>query len=98
MARFDDMEGLATRNITAYNDGGLLIGNGQGTYYQLGVFPLYNCGNMLTILSAQGRPQFPNYTGYDFDPILQFERRGNQALCPHQSGWRDMDEHARLTH
>lgn len=81
MARFDDMEGLATRNITAYNDGGLLIGNGQGTYYQLGVFPLYNCGNMLTILSAQGRPQFPNYTGYDFDPILQFERRGNQLFA-----------------
>ena len=81
MARFDDMEGLAVRNITAYNDGGLLIGNGQGTYYQLGVFPLYNCGNMLTILSAQGRPQFPNYTGYDFDPILQFERRGNQLFA-----------------
>ena len=32
---------------------------------------------MLTILSPQGRPQFPNYKGYDFDPILQFERRGN---------------------
>ena len=77
MARFDDMEGLATRSITAYNDGGLLISNGQDTYYQLGVFPLYNCGNMLTILSMQGRQQFPNYTGYDFDSILQFERRGN---------------------
>ena len=46
-------------------------------YYQLGVFPLYNCGNMLTILNGQDRPQFPNYKGYDFDPILQFERRGN---------------------
>ena len=77
MARFADMEGLKERNITAYNDGGLMVSNGQGTYYQLGVFPLYNCGNMLTILSPQGRPQFPNYKGYDFDAILQFERRGN---------------------
>lgn len=48
---------------------------------QLGAFPLYNCGNMLTILSSEGRPQFPNYMGYDFDPILQFERRGNQLFA-----------------
>ncbi|MCK8621681.1 family 43 glycosylhydrolase [Prevotella sp. E13-27] len=47
----------------------------------LGVFPLYNCGNMLTVLSPQGRPQFPNSKGYDFDPILQFERRGNQLFA-----------------
>ena len=77
MARFADMEGLKERNIKAYNDGGLLVSNGKDTYYQLGVFPLYNCGNMLTTLSPQGRPQFPNYKGFDFDPILQFERRGN---------------------
>ena len=85
MARFADMEGLATRSIKPYNDGGLLIVSSpspspspvNSEYYQLGVFPLYNCGNMLTILSPQGRPQFPNYKGYDFDPILQFERRGN---------------------
>ena len=110
MARVTDMERLAERSITAYNEGGLLVmetpsplheetppslpcrgGNSpllqEGTgevVYQLGVFPLYNCGNMLTILrsketgdGSQGRPQFPNYKGYDFDPILQFERRGN---------------------
>ena len=104
MARLADMEGLAERSITPYNEGGLLIaerlrvgeqrsGIGQCTrsvsgdaiaappspvtYYQLGIFPLYNCGNMLTILSGQNRQQFPNHTGYDFDPILQFERRGN---------------------
>ena len=81
MARMADMEGLQTQSIKAYNEGGLLIGNGQGTYYQLGVFPLYNCGNMLTILSKQGRPQFPNQKGYDFDPILQFEHRGNQLYA-----------------
>ena len=81
MAHFADMEGLATRNTVAYNEGGLLITDGQDTFYQLGVFPLYNCGNMLTILSPEGRPQFPNYKGYDFDPILQFERRGNQLFA-----------------
>jgi hypothetical protein len=77
MARFADMEGLQARDIKPYNDGGLLVTDCQGSYYQLGVFPLYNCGNMLTILNGQDRPQFPNYKGYDFDPILQFERRGN---------------------
>ena len=77
MARFADMEGLQSRSIVAYNDGGLLVSNGQGAYYQLGVFPLYNCGNMLTILNGHDRLQFPNSMGYDFDSILQFERRGN---------------------
>ena len=38
---------------------------------------MYNCGNMFTVLSSEGRPQFPNYKGYDFERILQFERRGN---------------------
>lgn len=77
MTHLTDMEGLSERSVKAYNDGGLLVSDGQGTYYQLGVFPLYNCGNMLTILSPQDRQQFPNYRGYDFAPILQFERKGN---------------------
>ena len=81
MTRFTDMEGLQARDIKPYNDGGLLVTDGQGAYYQLGVFPLYSCGNMLTILNGQDRPQFPNYKGYDFDPILQFERRGNQLFA-----------------
>lgn len=71
-----DMEGMASRSVKSYNEGGILIGDGN-TYYQLGAFPLYNCGNMLTVLSQRGRPQYPNYKGYDFDPIIQFERRGN---------------------
>ena len=80
MVRVADMEGLSSRSITSYNEGGLLIANGS-TFYQLGAFPLYNCGNMLTLLSRRGRPQFPNYKGYGFDPILQFERRGNQLFA-----------------
>lgn len=77
MAKVEDMEGLDSHNVTPYNEGGLLITDNRGTNYQLGVFPLYNCGNMLTVLSQHGRPQFPNYNGYGFDPFLQFERRGN---------------------
>ena len=76
MARVSDMEGLADHSVKGYNEAGLIIANGD-TYFQLGVFPLYNCGNMFTVLSPHGRPQFPNYKGYDFDPLLQFERRGN---------------------
>jgi hypothetical protein len=82
ICRLKDMEGLQQHAVKSYNEGGLLIispssGGGLGQVYQLGAFPLYNCGNMLTVLSRQGRPQFPNYKGYDPDPIMQFERRGN---------------------
>ena len=86
MCTVSDMEGLATRSVKGYNEGGILIvspaqGEGSGTAYQLGAFPLYNCGNMFTVLSRQGRPQFPNYKGYDLDPYMQFERRGNQLFA-----------------
>jgi hypothetical protein len=81
MTHVSDMEGLKEHNVKGYNEGGILIADGQSTYYQIGAFPLYNCGNMLTILSPRGRPQFPNHRGYDFDPIMQFERRGNQLFA-----------------
>ena len=77
MCRFDDMEGYRDHSAKSYNDGGLLIADADGSFYQLGVFPLYNCGNIFTILSKDGRPQYPNFKGYDADPILQFERRGD---------------------
>ena len=80
MATIDDMEGLAARSVTGFNEGGILIRDGE-TFYQLGAFPLYNCGNMLTSLSKRGRPQFPNYKGYDFDPIIQFERKGDKLFA-----------------
>ena len=80
MARFTDMEGLAEHKPKAYNEGGLLVTDADAVY-QLGVFPLYNCGNMLTVTRPDGRPQYPNYKGYDFDPILQFERRGRQLFA-----------------
>ena len=93
MCRVSDMEGLSSRSVKGYNEGGLLVSDGQATYYQLGAFPLYNCGNMLTTLSRRGRPQFPNYKGYDFDPIIQFERRGHQLFArtsPDGKTWSNM--------
>ena len=76
MAHFVDMEGLKEHKVKGYNECGLLVSEDE-KLYQLGVFPLYNSGNMFTITSNEGRPQYPNYKGYEFDNILQFERRGN---------------------
>lgn len=81
ICRFDDMEGYRSHQVKAYNEVGLLIKSDNDCYYQLGVFPLYNCGNMLTLLSRQGRQQHPNYLGYDADHIMQFERRGNMLYA-----------------
>ena len=81
MIRVSDMEGLQQRRVTSYNEGGIIIDDKHDNYYQLGAFPLYNCGNMLTHLSPYGRPQFPNYKSYDFDPIMQFERRGDRLFA-----------------
>lgn len=80
LATIDDMEGLSTHNVKAYNEGGICVSDGQGTLYQYGAFPLYNCGNMLTIL-GRGRVQFPNYKGYALDKYIQFERKGNQLFA-----------------
>ena len=80
MAKVADMEGLSQRNVTGFNEGGIIVED-AGTYYQLGAFPLYNCGNMFTMLSERGRPQYPNYKGYDFDRTLQLERKGNQLFA-----------------
>lgn len=80
MATVDDMEGLSQHSVKGFNECGILVKSGD-TFYQLGAFPLYNCGNMLTALSPMGRPQYPNYKGYGFDRYLQFERRGNQLFA-----------------
>ena len=81
MAHFVDMEGLKERKVKGYNECGLMVTEAGGNMFQLAVFPLYNCGNMFTVTSPADRPQHPNYKGYDFDRILQFERRGNQLFA-----------------
>lgn len=80
IAKIEDMEGLSQHNVKGYNEGGILVTDGE-TYYQLGAFPLYNCGNMLTILNKYGRPQYPNYKGYSFDQYIQFDRKGNNLYA-----------------
>ena len=92
MVTVDDMEGLSGHSVKGFNECGLLLKAG-GTYYQLGAFPLYNCGNMLTMLSSAGRPQYPNYKGYSFDRYMHFERRGNLLYArtsPDGKTWENM--------
>jgi len=60
---------------------------------QLGVFPHYNCGNMLTVLDGMSRRQFPNNKGYSFDRLLQIERRGDTLharTCGIDGIWKEM--------
>ena len=35
---------------------------------------MYNCGNMLTVVSRRLRPQYPNNKGWNYDPYLQIQR------------------------
>jgi len=81
-----DLMGSAEQRTPAYNEGGVILisptndgamTNKTQNLVHLGVFPNYNCGNMLTMVSAFGRPQFQNGKGWNFDPYLQLERRGN---------------------
>ncbi len=80
--RISDIMGRERRNTPAYNEGGLIIlseeeGGRTQNLVHLGVFPNYNCGNMLTTVTRQGRPQFPNQQGWDYDPYLQIQRKGD---------------------
>lgn len=80
-AKVTGMAGEEERKSPAYNEGGLLViddaGEHEQTILQAGVFPSYNCGNMLTLVSRRGRPQFPAANGWHYNPYLQVERRGN---------------------
>ena len=79
--RVSDIMGRQRHNTPAYNEGGIIILSQEGESAQnlvhLGVFPNYNCGNMLTTVTRQGRPQYPNQQGWDYDPYLQLQRVGN---------------------
>ena len=74
------LDGQAEYRTPAYNEGGLLVlddsGRGQEIIH-LGVFPSYNCGNMLTHVRGYGRPQYPRGNGWDYEPYLQIERTGD---------------------
>lgn len=78
--KVEDLMGSERRNTPAYNEGGLMIIYPQSEtrqqLVQLGVFPGYNCGNMLTTI-FRGRPQKNNQQGWNYDPYLQLQREGN---------------------
>lgn len=75
-----DLMGSERRNTPAYNEGGLMVIYPQSEtrqqVVQLGVFPAYNCGNMLTTI-FRGRPQYNNQQGWNYDPYMQLQREGN---------------------
>lgn len=76
------MAGQDEKKSPAYNEGGILVlddSNPQGqTILQIGAFPSYNCGNMLTVVSPGiGRPQFSSANGWEYDPYIQIERIGD---------------------
>lgn len=75
------LEGQAERRTPAYNEGGILVlddssARGQEIIH-IGVFPNYNCGNMLTHVRGYSRPQYPRGNAWDYDPYLQIERTGD---------------------
>ncbi len=81
--RVSDLTGADRRSTPAYNEGGLLlrrVEDERQSLMQLGVFPAYNCGNMLTTVNRGRRPQYPNGKGWDFDPYLQIQRIGNEFV------------------
>ena len=76
------LAGQEEKKSPGYNEGGILVlddsnPNAQ-TILQIGAFPSYNCGNMLTLVGPRmGRPQFPAANGWEYDPYLQIERIGD---------------------
>ena len=76
------MAGEEEKKSPAYNEGGILVLDDSNasaqTILQIGAFPSYNCGNMLTMVGPHiGRPQFPSANGWDYNPYVQIERIGD---------------------
>ena len=91
--RITGIDGQERHSTPAYNEGGILVST-EGLTIQLGVFPAYNCGNIFTLLTPKGRPQRFNGKGWQFDPYLQLERRGNLIYArtsPDGIHWQEMD-------
>lgn len=81
-AKVVGMAGEAEKTSPAYNEGGILVlddSDAHGQHIlQIGAFPSYNCGNMLTLVSPEfGRPQFSMANGWEYAPYMQIERIGN---------------------
>lgn len=93
-----DIDGSGKHSTPAYNEGGIMVlddsdADAGQRIVHLGVFPNYNCGNMLTVLTRHSRPQYPNGSGWNYDKYLQIERVGDLFhACTSKDGreWREM--------
>ena len=85
ICHLSDLTGRDRRRTPSYNEGGLMVlddtDQQNQQIVQMGIFPNYNCGNMLTTVSHHGRrPQFPRGNGWQYDPWLMIERCGNMFI------------------
>jgi hypothetical protein len=95
--RLTDLMGSNRHQTPAYNEGGLMVLDDSHPddqqIVQLGIFPNYNCGNMLTTVSRRGqRPQFPMGNGWQYEPYMQIERRRTTfhvRISPDGKQWHD---------
>lgn len=91
------MTGSENRRTPSYNEGGLMVLDDSNMddqqIVQMGVFPNYNCGNMLTTVSNHGRrPQFPCGNGWDYAQWMQIERQGTTfhvRISDNGTDWRE---------
>ena len=92
ICHLSDLTGRDRRRTPSYNEGGLMVlddtDQQNQQIVQMGIFPNYNCGNMLTTVSHHGRrPQFPRGNGWQYDPWLMIERCGNTfTVCTSSDG------------
>ena len=85
ICHLSDLTGRDHRRTPSYNEGGLMVLDDSDPQnqqiVQMGIFPNYNCGNMLTTVSHHGqRPQFPRGNGWQYDPWLMIQRQGNTFI------------------
>ena len=92
-----DLTGREHFSTPGYNEGGLMVlcseEDGSQTLLQLGAFPLFNCGNMFTCVTADGRFQYNNSLGWQFNPYLQIQRHGDCfhfRTSPDGKTWEEM--------
>lgn len=91
-ARVSDFDGRDTRQTPAYNEAGIIVVEPEHGFVHNGIFPAYNCGNMLTQV-WHGRPQFAVQNGWDYDPWIQLQRAGNLLYARRSADgmtWTDM--------
>lgn len=98
--RLVDYTGLADQRVPGNNDAGLMVrkpkrigAGGAENAVQLSFFPIWNQGNMATVLSDRGREQKSNGLAFSAHRKMAIERRGREVfLRTSEDGkvWQDM--------